>query len=118
MNLKERLLGFSGLNYICVKLGSLSDLLRRPIFKEKIIIRHHALKRIKQQRKIEKEHIFDCLINKNLKGILDQDFNKFKLYYENPQNPKYDLVIVVVIENNIKVITTYIQNVRKRVRTR
>ena len=71
-----------------VKLGTLSDFLNiKHIFKEKIIIKEHASKKI-SNRGIKKENIFDCLINKNLKGILEQDLNKFKLYYKNPQPPK------------------------------
>jgi len=38
-----------------------------------------------------------------------QDFNKFKLIYKHPENFKYNLIIVIFIENmgKIRIITTF-----------
>ena len=38
-----------------------------------------------------------------------QEFNKFKLTYKHPQSSKYNLIIVIFIENidKIRIITTF-----------
>ena len=78
---------------------------------------HYRLRSI--QRNISDQWISDCLINKELLGILKQSKDKFRLYYEHPVNPdKYDLVIIITINltKHITIITTYQQNINQRLR--
>lgn len=84
-----------------------------------IEIRDHYLVR-SRERGIPDQWISDCLINKELVGILKQSDDKFRLYYEHPNDPtKYDLIIIVAIDistKHVTIITTFEQNVNVRVR--
>lgn len=86
---------------------------------EQIEITDHFIKR-REQREILDEWILDCLMNKDRLGILKQSANKFRLYYEHPENPKeFDIIIIVAIDDttqHITIITTYNQNIEQRVR--
>lgn len=89
--------------------------------KDKIILTDHLQKRL-SEREISEELFYDCLINHNPKGILDQkaDYNnvdKYKIYYKHPRKKDYDVIIVIVYDDSnkkrIRVLTTYIQKSRR-----
>lgn len=93
------------------------------ISKEQIILTDHTKLRL-SERNIDKEVIYDCLINGEPKGILDQKESsnsdaKYKIHYRYPNKQNYDLIIVIVIdksEDNIRVITAHPQNKERRVK--
>lgn len=63
-----------------------------------------------EDRNINKQSIYDCLVEKGVSGILEQRINRFKLFYkQNGSRVNYDLIIVIDFEDskekNIKVVT-------------
>lgn len=94
------------------------------IRKERIIITEHTKKRL-IERNLDEKWIYECLINQEIKGILEQrdsresDY-KYKVLYEHPVKQKYDIIIVFAIANlserSIRIITTYKQERVRRVR--
>ena len=87
------------------------------ISQEQIDILPHALER----DNITEELIYDCILNDEIVGILEQRDNRFRIYYKHPtKEDRYDLVIIIdVIKTStkcIKVVTTYEQSVKRRVR--
>jgi len=52
---------------------------------------------------------YDLLKTKMPLKIEYQNYNKFKLIYKHPENSKYNLIIVIFIENmdEIRIITTF-----------
>lgn len=71
-------------------------------------------------RDIPEEWIYNSILNEEPNGILYQGKNKFRVYYQH-QNSNHDLILIIEIQNlknakPIKVITTYEQNVKRRVR--
>ena len=96
---------------------SLSLSYLKGIKKNQIDIVPHALKR----DTIRPEWIYDCILNDEPQGILIQRKNRFRIYYKHPtKENKYDLVIIIdAVESStkcIKVVTTYEQLVKRRVR--
>ena len=87
-----------------------------------IIILPHAYDAMYDfDRNIEEELLYDCLLKKNVEGIIKQRSNKFRLYYkQGGLRINYDLIMVIEFDNNskknIKVVTTYEQSVKRRVR--
>lgn len=74
-----------------------------------------------EDRNINKQSIYDCLVEKGVSGILEQRINRFKLFYkQNGSRVNYDLIIVIDFEDskekNIKVVTIYEQSVKVRER--
>jgi len=63
--------------------------------------------------------IYDSLLYKQHVGILKSNYNSFKIFYEHPLKKSKDLCIVIGINDNrgVKIITTYLENKEKRVRT-
>jgi hypothetical protein len=103
------------LNSIIMPLSVILSLLE-GISKEQIDIRQHALKR----DTVNKEWIYNCILNYKPRGILEQRLNRFRIYYNHPtKRDRYDLIIVVDVENSTKtiiIVTTYEQLVERRVR--
>ncbi|MEN4017534.1 MAG: DUF4258 domain-containing protein [Methanobacterium sp.] len=87
--------------------------------KKQIIFTYHALEKM-YDRELAESWIIDSLINQKPQGILKQDLNKFRMYYVHPAKDGYDLIIVIAIVNSpekvIRVVTTYEQNEKVRVR--
>lgn len=89
--------------------------------KDQIDIGPHALDKISKDRKIDKKWIYNCLINGEKQGVLKQRHNRFRIYYKHPTKAdRYDLIIIIDIvkssKKNIKVVTTYEQSNKIRVR--
>lgn len=87
------------------------------ISKEQIDIRPHALER----DEIAEEWLYNSLLNGKILAISQQREYRFRIHYEHPtKREKYDLILVIdVIKNSttcIKVVTTYVQAVKRRVR--
>jgi hypothetical protein len=85
-----------------------------------IDLRPHSINKM-ADRDIKDEWIYECLINRKLMGILKQRPHRFRLYYNHPEkSQKYDLIIVIdvsySISKYINVLTTYEQEVDRRVR--
>ncbi len=63
--------------------------------------------------------IFETFLHNPLMGIIKQDYNKFRLYFENNQRPTKDISLVIGINDNrevkfVTVMETYRnQRVRK-----
>lgn len=89
--------------------------------KNQVIFTYHALEKM-NDRGITENWIVDALLNQKLQGITKQDSNKFRMYYTHPTKKGYDLIIVIAIVNSpgkvIRVVTTYKQNEKVRVRRR
>lgn len=84
---------------------------------EQIDILPHALRR----ETIREEWIYDCILNGEILGILEQRKNRFRIYYKHPTKAeKYDLIIIIDVMGTstkcIKVVTTYEQSIKRRVR--
>ena len=84
-----------------------------------IEIKDHYLVR-SRERNIPDNWVTDCLINKEPVGMLKQSDDKFRIYYEHPETPnENDLIIVASINNytqHITIITTYNQSIKMRER--
>lgn len=96
---------------------SISLLFLEGITKDQIDILPHALER----NEIHKEWLYNCLIGDELVGILKQRENRYRIQYRHPEkSDKYDLIIVIDVKKSspiiIKVVTAYIQTVKRRVR--
>lgn len=87
------------------------------VSQEQIDILPHALRR----ETISEEWVYNCILNGEILGILEQRKNRFRIYYKHPTKAdRYDLIIIIdVIETSakcIKVVTTYEQSIKRRVR--
>jgi hypothetical protein len=87
---------------------------------DNINLRPHSINKM-FDRDIKDEWIHDCLLNQKLMGILKQRPQRFRLYYNHPEkSQKYDLIIVIDVSSSISkyinVVTTYEQEVDRRVR--
>lgn len=83
--------------------------------KNQIDILPHALER----ETIQKNWIYDVILNKEPSGVLKQREDRYRIYYEHPTKNKYDFIVVIDIKNSpkiIKVVTTYEQSNKRRVR--
>lgn len=85
--------------------------------KEQVDILPHALDRAD----IQEEWLYDCIVKDVIRGVLQQREDRYRLYYKHPtKGEKYDLIIVIDIKKSspitIKVVTSYIQLVNRRVR--
>jgi hypothetical protein len=94
----------------------------QDISEDRIKTTDHSNKRL-SERSIDKELIIECLINHEIKGILEQkeddkSDNKYKIFYEHPTLKNRDLIIVIAIaqKKNIRIITTYFQKKDRRIR--
>lgn len=81
-----------------------------------IEIKDHYLVR-SRERKIPDKWIIDCLIDKEPLEIIKQSDDKFRIYYEHPEKPEEnDLIIVASINYSTQHITTFNQSIVKMVR--
>jgi len=84
-----------------------------------IEITDHYLKR-SRERDISDKSVIDCLIKKEPLGMLKENDDKFRIYYEHPDTPNENDLIIIVGMNystqHITIITTYNQNINMRVR--
>lgn len=87
--------------------------------KDQINLTYHALEKM-NDRDLAEDWIFESLNHKKPQGILKQDSNKFKLYYNHPAKKGYDLIIVIAVISSpkkiIRVVTAYEQTVKRRLR--
>lgn len=62
--------------------------------------------------------IFETFLNNPLMGIIKQDYNKFRLYFEHRTKPSKDISLVIGITNtrSIKFITVMLTERKKRVK--
>lgn len=60
--------------------------------------------------------VHNVFLNSTPVGIIKQDLNKFKVYFEHPTKHSKDIVIIFEIDNNkcIKFITTFLTEKDKR----
>lgn len=63
--------------------------------------------------------MYDALLNKQHVGVLKSNYNSFKIFYKHPSKKSKDLCIVIAINDNsgVSIITTYLENKERRVRT-
>lgn len=77
--------------------------------------RHFNIRNV--QRIFNLETVYDCLLKKEMVGILKQDHDKFIVFYEYEKRKSKDLAIVVRIEGNlIYLITVFLSPRGKRVK--
>ena len=71
-----------------------------------------------EQRNKDSSLIYDTFLNSEIKGILKQDSNKFKVIYEHKTQHSKDMNIIFIILNgaNIRFITTFNSLREKRVK--
>lgn len=72
-------------------------------------------------RDIKEELIYNCLLKKDVEGIIKQRTNRFRIYYkQDGPRMNYDLIIIIEFDMNSKkniiVVTTYEQSVKRRKR--
>ncbi len=96
---------------------SLSLSYLKDISKKQINILPHALERTT----IKEEWIYNCILKGEPQGIIKQRTNRVRIYYKHPtKGDKYDFIIIIDITEFstkcIKVVTTYEQSVKRRVR--
>ena len=62
--------------------------------------------------------IFDTFLHKPLMGIIKQDYNKFRLYFEHCNKPSKDISLVIGINNNrtVNFVTVMLTDRDKRVK--
>ena len=90
--------------------------------REDIMILPHAYDDMYDfDRDIKEELLYDCLLKRSDDGIIKQKRNRFRLYYKQEGiRMNYDLIIIIefgiTFRNNIKVVTTYEQSTKRRVR--
>ena len=60
--------------------------------------------------------VHNVFLNSTSVGIIKQDLNKFKVYFEHPTKSSKDIVIIFEIDDNqyIKFITTFLTEKEKR----
>ncbi|KAF5039949.1 hypothetical protein [Methanobacterium aggregans] len=91
----------------------------KDIREDKIVFTGHVKEKI-EDRGISYDTIVNSILNETPLAISKQNFSKFKVKYPFKNNEsRYDLVVVVAVEHvtkSLKVITTYKENVKKRVR--
>jgi hypothetical protein len=91
----------------------------KDIPENKIVFTGHVKEKIKD-REIPYDLIVNSILNETPLAISKQDFSKFKVKYPfKYDKSRYDLVIIILVEpvtKTLKVITTYKENVKKRVR--
>lgn len=89
------------------------------IHDDRIKFTGHVEDKIKD-RGLSKEVVKDLILYETPVGMLKQDLTKFKVYYPFPDKEStYDLIIILAIDNNTKVlkpVTTYQQTIKRRVR--
>lgn len=91
-------------------------------FREDIKILPHAYDAMYDfDRNIKEELLYDCLLKKDVDGIIKQRKNRFRLYYKQQGlRMNYDLIIIIefdmILKKNIIVVTTYEQPVKRRMR--
>lgn len=68
------------------------------------------------QRNIDLGIVHNVFLNNDVVGIIKQDLNKFKVYFEHPTRPSKDIVVIFAIEDyeNIKFITSFLTEREKR----
>ena len=81
----------------------LQDLINSKNKKDKYVLTKHLKSRAKL-RKIDLDYIEYMLLNEEPLGILSSRKNRFKVYYPSKNHDDLDLVIVIAIDNDQKVI--------------
>ena len=81
----------------------LQKLIKTKNKKEKYILTHHLKSRAKL-RKINLNYIEKMLLNEEPLGILSSRKNRFKVYYPSEKHDDLDLIIVIAIDDNQKII--------------
>ena len=77
--------------------------------------RHFSIRNI--QRSIDMDLVYRILLNKPIVGILKQDFDKFKVYYEHESKVSEDLILIIGVEDGgINLITTFSTSRQQRLR--
>ena len=63
--------------------------------------------------------IFNTFLHNSLMGIIKQDYNKFRLYFEHRDKPSKDISLVIGINDNrtVNFVTVMLTDRNKRVRT-
>ncbi len=78
--------------------------------------RHFRFRNV--QRNYDSDLIYQTLLFKPIVGILKQDYNKFKIYYEHEIKISEDIILIIAIEENnlINLITTFSTSKQQRLR--
>ena len=81
----------------------LQNLIKAKNKNDKYIFTHHLKSRAKL-RKINLNYIDKVLLNEEPLGILSSRKNRFKVYYPSENHDDLDLIIVIEIDDNQKII--------------
>lgn len=70
----------------------------------------HAKDRV-EDREIDEQLVYDCLVEKKVSGILEQRITRFKLFYKQEcSRVTYDLIIVIEFEDSKESCNYYMNN--------
>lgn len=97
-------------------LGSLKKI---QITEEKLRETRHTNHRFgRRSLQFSRETVYRSLINKVPVGISKSNYNTFKIVHEHPRRRSQDIYIVIAIDEheNVKLITVYSHNRKRRVR--
>lgn len=77
--------------------------------------RHFSFRNI--QRSEDIDLVYRTLLNKPIVGILKQDFDKFKVYYEHETRVSEDIILIIGVDDEIiNLITTFSTSRQQRLR--
>jgi len=97
----------------------LGNLKKIEITEEKLRETRHTNHRFgKRSLQFSRDAVYDSLINKMPVGISKSNYNTFKLIHEHPKRKSQDIYIIIAIDEheNVKLITVYSYNKKRRVR--
>ena len=98
-------------------LGNLKEI---QITEEKLRETRHINNRFgKRSLSFSRKVVYSSLVNKIPVGISKSNYNTFKLIHEHPDRKSQDIYIVISIDEkeNVKLITVYNHNKKRRMRT-
>ena len=98
----------------------LTNLKKIEITEEKIRETRHTNHRFgRRSLQFSRDTVYNSLINKIPVGISKSNYNTFKIIHEHPKRRSQDIYIVIAIDEdeNVKLITVYSHNRKRRVRT-
>ena len=97
----------------------LGNLKKIEITEEKLRETRHTNYRFgRRSLQFSRNAVYSSLINRTPVGISKSNYNTFKLIHEHPKRKSQDLYIIIAIDEheNVKLITVYSYNRKRRVR--
>ncbi|MDR2967888.1 MAG: hypothetical protein LBU74_08085 [Methanobacteriaceae archaeon] len=98
----------------------LANLKKIEITEEKIRETRHSNHRFgRRSLQFSRKTVYNSLIHKTPVGISKSNYNTFKIIHEHPRRKSQDIYIIIAVDEdeNVKLITVYSHNRKRRVRT-